>query len=175
MIAPQQEVYRPARARSALNEPTLLQRDDHVVDRRGRHPKVALHVGFSGWDAVDFGVIVDERQVLALRRSVVAFHVGIVDGHGLLVNESVRTVLGLAARSVIGHPVWVRARVRRFINSMEVDLVPRNSQSGALDGVYQFHHIGVSHFKGPFQVLTLSVPEALVPALWETSSSTVMS
>jgi hypothetical protein len=39
--------------------------------------------------AVDFGVVVDERQVLPLRFCKGAFHVGIVDARGLLVNGSV--------------------------------------------------------------------------------------
>jgi hypothetical protein len=45
---------------------------------------------------------------------------------------------------------WGRGNVRRFLNNVEVDLVPRNSQSGALNGVYQFQHICVSHVTGPF-------------------------
>jgi hypothetical protein len=39
---------------------------------------------------VEFGIVVDERQVLALRRGIAGFHVGIVDCGGLLVNGSVR-------------------------------------------------------------------------------------
>jgi len=39
---------------------------------------------------VEFGVVVDERQVLSLGCGVGAFHGGIVDGRGLLVNGSVR-------------------------------------------------------------------------------------
>jgi hypothetical protein len=74
-------------------------------------------------------------------------------------------ILGLAALSVIDHPLWVRANVRRFINAMEVDVVPRNSQSGALNSVYQFHYIGVGHLPGPFHILTAPVPDALVVAL----------
>ena len=67
---------------------------------------------------------------------------------------------------------WGRGNVRRFLNNVEVDLVPRNSQSGALNGVYQFQHIGVSHFTGPFHILTPSVPKALVPALPQAVSVT---
>ena len=90
LITSQQELDRPSCARSALDELPLLKRDDHVVDGRGRHLEVALQVGFSRRNAVEFGVVVDERQVLSLRRGIGAFHVGIVDRPGLLVNGSVR-------------------------------------------------------------------------------------
>jgi hypothetical protein len=43
--------------------------------------------------------------------------------------------------------------------------VPSNGQSGALNGVYQFQHIDVSHFTGPFHILTASVADALVLTL----------
>ena len=91
---------------------------------------------------------------------------------GLLITGSIRKVSGLAARSVTGHPLWGRGNVCWFLNKMEVDLVPGNSQSGALNGVYQFQHIGVSHFTGPFHILTPSVPKALVPALPQAVSVT---
>ena len=111
---------------------------------------------------MEFGVV-DEPQVLSLRCSVGAFHGGIVDGRGLLVNLSVRMVSGLAARSVIGHPLWGRANVRRVLNALGVDLVPRHGQFCALNRVYQFQHIRVGHLPGPFHILTASVPDAPVP------------
>ena len=72
---------------------------------------------------------------------------------------------GLAARSVIDHPIWGRGNVRRFINTMGIDLVPRNGQFCALNRVYQFQHIRVGHLPGPFHTLAASVPDVLVPAL----------
>jgi hypothetical protein len=106
LITSQQELYRPACARSALDELSLLQDDDRVVDGRGRHPEVALHVRFSGRDAVEFGVVEDERQVLALRRGIAGFHPGIVDGRRLLVNGSAGTHIapGVRVRETPGRP-----------------------------------------------------------------------
>lgn len=43
-----------------------LQRQDHLVNARGRHMKIALHVLFGGWSAVYLSVKVDERQILPL-------------------------------------------------------------------------------------------------------------
>jgi len=36
------------------------------MDGRWCNPKVKLDVGFGGWSSVDFGVVVDEREVLPL-------------------------------------------------------------------------------------------------------------
>lgn len=36
------------------------------MDRWGRNLKVTLDVGFCGWSPVDFGVMVDEGEILAL-------------------------------------------------------------------------------------------------------------
>ena len=106
LITFQQELDRPARAGSALNEPALLKRDDHVVDGRGRHPEVALHVGFSGRDAVDFSVVVDESQVLTLCRGIAGFHWGIVDGRSLLVNRSSRMVFPPLPHPQVASSAW---------------------------------------------------------------------
>ena len=111
----------------------------------------------------ELGVVVDEPQVLALGCGVGAFHVAIVHLHPLLANGRVRMVSGLAARSVIGHPLWGRANVRRVLNALGVDLVPRHGQFCALNRVYQFQHIRVGHLAGPFHILTASVPDAPVP------------
>jgi hypothetical protein len=78
---------------------------------------------------------------------------------------SVWMVSGLAARSVIGHPLCSRGNVCWFINALGVDLVPRNGLSGGLNGGYQFQHIRVGHLPGPFHILTVSAHDALVPAL----------
>ena len=61
-----------------LNEPFLFQMGQHAVDGRGRDPEVALQIGVCGRSAVDFGVIVNEGQVLALQ-------IGIVRGYGVCV------------------------------------------------------------------------------------------
>src|SRR5208282_3911711 len=127
LLAPQAELNRPTRARDALNEPTLLQRDDHGVDRRGRHPEAALHVGFSGRDAVEFGVVMDERQVLALRFCKGAFHVGIVDARGLLVNGSGRVKRCCCRPSPIAYsPHWHLGQAH------ETDLPPKHAEPNKL-------------------------------------------
>jgi hypothetical protein len=51
----------------------LVQGHDHVVDGRRQHVESALHFRFSGGHAVDFGVVVNEREVLALLVRVGAF------------------------------------------------------------------------------------------------------
>jgi hypothetical protein len=131
------------------DEPPLLQGHDPVVDRWTRNLKIALHVGLGGRNPVNLRVVINERQVLALRFRVGRFHLAIVDFHRLFVNGSVRKVSGLAARSVIDHPLWGRANVRRFIIMMVVDLVPRNGQFCALNCVYQSQYIRVRHRPGP--------------------------
>jgi hypothetical protein len=67
------------------------------------------------------------------------------------------------ARSVIDLPLWGRAIVRRFINTKEDDLLPRNGQFCALNCVYQFQYVRVGHHPGPFHILTVFAPDALVP------------
>ena len=60
---------------------------------------------------------------------------------------------------------WGRGNLRRFLNRVEVDLVPCNSQSGALNGVTSFC-VSVSVMsQALFHILTASVPEALVLTL----------
>src|SRR2546425_10356116 len=57
-----------------LDASFLLQRHDHLVHRRSRDPKIALHICF-GWRlTIEFGVVINERQVLPLTRRVIAWH-----------------------------------------------------------------------------------------------------
>ena len=128
-------------------------------------------------NTLEFGVVVvDEPQVSSLGCGVGALHVGIVHPHRLLVNVIVRMVLGLAARSVIDHPLRGKSNVRRFFNTVEVDLVPRNGQFCSLNGVYQFQYFYVGHLRGPFYILTapvLDVPVLVLPeAVSEIQSGT---
>lgn len=48
------------------DELASLQLQDHSVDGRWCHLEVPLHVSFRRWTAVELGVGVDKRQVLAL-------------------------------------------------------------------------------------------------------------
>ena len=48
------------------DEAISFERHDHLVDRRRADPKVALHVGLSGWPAEHVRVSVDGGQVLTL-------------------------------------------------------------------------------------------------------------
>ena len=55
--------------------------------------------------------------------------------------------------------------MRRFVNTMEDDLVPRNAHFCALNRIYQFQYIRVGRRPRPLHMLTVSVPAALVPTL----------
>ena len=57
---------RPSLSGSAGDKPVLLERHDHLVDRGWGHLKVPLHVSFRRRLAIELGVVVDKRQVLAL-------------------------------------------------------------------------------------------------------------
>ena len=49
-----------------VNESFILQMGQHTVDGGGRDPEVTLQIGVCGRSAVDFGVVVDEGEILAL-------------------------------------------------------------------------------------------------------------
>jgi hypothetical protein len=51
-----------------------LERQDHLVYGRRGDLKVVLHFGLRRWGAVDFPVVVNERQVLALLISIGSLH-----------------------------------------------------------------------------------------------------
>ena len=53
-------------ARCTCDEAAPFELDDHAMDRRWGHTKVALHVQLCGRDAVQLGVAVDEGEVLTL-------------------------------------------------------------------------------------------------------------
>ena len=67
MLGRDQDLNAPGLSRLAADEPSVLELDDHPVDARRRNLEVALQVGLGGRTAVDLGVGVDERQVLALQ------------------------------------------------------------------------------------------------------------
>lgn len=50
----------------SFDQAVAFQDFDHIVNRGRRDSKVALQIGFRRSLAVDFGVVVDECQVLAL-------------------------------------------------------------------------------------------------------------
>jgi hypothetical protein len=50
----------------SLYEPGRLKFEDHLVDGRRRDAKVTLDVNFCRRTLVDFGIVVDEREVLSL-------------------------------------------------------------------------------------------------------------
>ncbi len=66
LIGRQQYANTSCPSRSTANQALFLQVYQHSVDRRMRYAKVSLHVGFSRRVADNFGVVVDERQVLTL-------------------------------------------------------------------------------------------------------------
>ena len=53
-------------ARLSCNEACAFKREHHLVNRRRADTKILLHVGFGRRPAVQAGVGVDERQILAL-------------------------------------------------------------------------------------------------------------
>ena len=55
-----------SRPRLFVNESFILQMGQHAVDGGGRDPEVTLQIGVCGRSAVDFGVVVDEGEILAL-------------------------------------------------------------------------------------------------------------
>jgi len=50
----------------SLDEPARFERQDHLMHGWRRDSKVLLHFGLRGRASVDFGVVIDEGQVLAL-------------------------------------------------------------------------------------------------------------
>jgi hypothetical protein len=58
----------------AGDEPTLLQIQHHLMNRRGRNLKIPLHVGLSRRPPVELGVVVYEGKVLPLPWRVVSRH-----------------------------------------------------------------------------------------------------
>ena len=71
-------------ARLFVNESLLLQMGQHAVYGRGRDPEVALQIGLCRRPAVNFGVVVNEGQVLALQVGIVRGRGGSVrDRHGV--------------------------------------------------------------------------------------------
>lgn len=69
-----------------------------------------------------FGVVIYERQILSLGCGVGAFHVVIVDLHGLLVNGSVGVVCSLGVLCSSNHSGTVLI-VDRVMASVEIDLL----------------------------------------------------
>ena len=51
-----------------------FERQDHLVHGRRGDSEVLLHFGLRRWAPVDFAVVVDERQVLALLFGIGFFH-----------------------------------------------------------------------------------------------------
>ncbi len=82
------------------------------MDRRRRDLEVTLHVGFSRGNAVDFGVVVDESEVLPLAFGVGLVHARIVHGHCLSVNVSVVwTASGQIGKTAISIPAMLQSKV----------------------------------------------------------------
>ena len=97
------------------------------MDRRGRHVEAALHVRFNRGNAVEFGVVIDELQVLALRFCKSALHVGIVDARGLLLNGSGRVKRCCCRPSPIAYsPHWHPGQAH------ETDLPPKHAELNKL-------------------------------------------
>ena len=62
--------------------PLAFQRKHHLMHGRRRHAEIPFHVGLRRRSAVDFCVVIDEREVLAL-----FFRVGLRRWHRLIVRE----------------------------------------------------------------------------------------
>jgi hypothetical protein len=60
--------------RRSLDEAARFERQDHLVHGRRRDSKVLLHLGLRWRVAVNFAVVIDERQVLPLFICIVFFH-----------------------------------------------------------------------------------------------------
>lgn len=70
LIPRQQEPNRAGFARLPLDQPLIVECDNHLVNRRGRDPEVPLHVAFGRWLSMNLRIVVDEGQVLPLARCV---------------------------------------------------------------------------------------------------------
>ena len=64
----------PGLPRCPLDQSVRFQRQDHLVNRGRGDSEVLLHFGFRGGAAVDFAVVVNERQILARLRGVRSLH-----------------------------------------------------------------------------------------------------
>ena len=71
------------------NEPPCFECQDHLMYGWRRNSKVPLHLGLRGRASVDFAVIMDEGQVLALFIRKRIFHGGHATGSGALMNRPV--------------------------------------------------------------------------------------
>src|SRR5690349_229908 len=60
--------------RRAFDEAPSFERQDHLVHGRRRDSEVLLHFGLRWRVAVNFAVVIDERQVLPLFFCIVFFH-----------------------------------------------------------------------------------------------------
>jgi hypothetical protein len=60
--------------RCSLDKAASFEGQDHLGHRRRRNLKVPLHFRFRRWAPVDFAVVVNERQVLALRVGIGFLH-----------------------------------------------------------------------------------------------------
>jgi hypothetical protein len=58
----------------SLDKAMHFEGQDHLVHGRRRDSKVLLHFGLRRWAAMDFAIVVDERQVLALLVGIGFFH-----------------------------------------------------------------------------------------------------
>lgn len=69
-----------------------FERQDHLVYGRRGDFEVLLHFGLRRWGPVDFAVVVNERQVLALLISIGSLHrVPVEHSHGFFPLPSLRS------------------------------------------------------------------------------------
>jgi len=79
-----------------LNQPSLLERHNHLMNGWGRDSEVYLHIGFGGRSPVNLRVVIDEGQKLSLPRCVSLCHGNVPSG---LKEAAVR--IGKVKRSMV--------------------------------------------------------------------------
>jgi len=74
LVARNQQADGSSLARCSLDKAMSFEHQNHLVYGRRGDFKVLLHFGLRRWEAVDFSVVVNERQVLALLVGVGSLH-----------------------------------------------------------------------------------------------------
>src|SRR5882757_7483517 len=126
--------------RSPLNEAVGFECEDHLMHGRRAHAKISLHVGLRRRSAVDFGVVVNEREILALFvREGFRRHEGSVPVFSMHIRTAKALACAVYVRARVGHATRIRGRSNpsTFMSHLKNSLDMRWNQTRAPPTVHR--------------------------------------